>query len=49
MEKNFYNELKSYKNIIIKFGRYVSGQKQHFDDILGVYLSSDNQYAKNIN
>lgn len=49
VEKNFYNELKSYKNIIIKFGRYVSGQKQHFDDILGVYLSSDNQYAKTIN
>lgn len=40
--------LKRFPNIIIKFGRYVPWQKQHFDDVLGVYLSSDNQYAKKI-
>lgn len=40
-----YNNLKKYKNIIIKFGRYIPGQKAHFDPILGVELISNNQYA----
>lgn len=38
--------LKQYKNIIIKFGRYIPNQNKHYDEILGVYLASDNQYAK---
>lgn len=38
--------LKSLKNIIIKFGRFVPGQAKHYDEILGVSLASDNQYAK---
>lgn len=33
-------------NVVIKFGRYLPGQKKHFDAILGVDLASDNQYAK---
>lgn len=33
-------------NLVIKYGRYVPGQKPHYDDILGVDLISDNQYAK---
>lgn len=33
-------------DIVIKFGRFIPGQKKHFDEVLGVYLSSDNQYAK---
>lgn len=37
-----------YKNIIIKYGRYIPGQKSHFDEILGVNLASDNQYAEKI-
>ena len=37
-----------YSNIIIKFGRYIPNQKTHFDKTLGVYLTSDNQYAKKI-
>ena len=41
-------ELKEYPNIIIKFGRYVPNEKPHLDDLLGVYLSSNNQYAKKI-
>lgn len=41
--------LKRYKNMIIKFGRYVPNQKPHYDEVLGVYLASDNQYAKKIN
>lgn len=41
-------KLKLYNNIIVKFGRYVPNQKPHFDEILGVELASDNQYAKKI-
>lgn len=41
--------LKHYPNIIIKFGRYRPNQKPHYDEILGVNLASDNQYAKRIN
>lgn len=40
--------LKEYKNIIIKFGRYVPDQEPHHDKVLGVKLASDNQYARRI-
>lgn len=40
--------LSTYQNIIIKFGRYVPNNEKHFDDVLGVYLASDNQYAEEI-
>ena len=39
---------KMYSNIIIKFGRYIPNQEKHYDDVLGVYLASDNQYAEKI-
>lgn len=42
------NTLKRYKNIIIKFGRFIPNQPHHYDEILGVELSSPNQYAKRI-
>ena len=38
--------LKNFKNIIIKFGRFIPNQKYRFDEVLGVELSSDNQYAE---
>ena len=41
-----YNQLKSFKNVIVKFGRYIPGNDPHFDDVLGVNLASNNQYAK---
>lgn len=41
-------ELQKFKNIIVKFGRYVPNQTPHLDKILGVKLASDNQYAKKI-
>ena len=41
-------DLKKYKNIIIKFGRYIPNHEKHFDGILGVYLASKNQYAERI-
>ena len=34
--------------LIIKYGRFIPGQEKHYDDVLGVYLASDNQYAKTI-
>ena len=40
--------LKKYKNIIVKFGRFIPNQKLHEDYILGVKLASDNQYAERI-
>ena len=39
---------KFFANIIIKFGRYIPNDETHFDDILGVKLASNNQYAKKI-
>ena len=47
LEKSGYlNVLRHYKNIIVKFGRYISNQEKHFDEVLGVMLASDNQYAR---
>ena len=43
-----YKNLLKYKNIIVKFGRFIPGQKPHFDPILGVDLISNNQYAKKL-
>lgn len=40
--------LKIFRNIIIKFGRYIPGQQPHYDEVLGVDLASDNQYAERI-
>lgn len=39
-------KLKSFENIICKFGRYVPNQEKHFDEVLGVNLVSDNQYGE---
>jgi hypothetical protein len=42
-------ELLSYfNNIIIKFGRYIPNQQSHYDNVLGVNLASNNQYAVKI-
>lgn len=40
--------LKNYPNIIVKFGRFIPNQKSRFDDVLGITLASDNQYAEQI-
>lgn len=44
----YIDELKVFPNIIIKFGRYIPGCEKHYDEVLGVYLASDNQYAERI-
>ena len=41
-----WSKLLHYKNIVIKYGRFVLGDKPHYDEVLGIYLASDNQYAK---
>lgn len=46
--KEYINKLKAFRNIIIKFGRYIPNQEKHYDDVLGVWLASDNQYAERI-
>ena len=38
----------NYHNIIIKFGRYIPNQQPRYDEVLGVNLISDNQYAVKI-
>ena len=38
--------LRKYGNVIVKFGRYIPGRPERYDGILGVTLSSDNQFGK---
>lgn len=40
--------LSDFKNIIFKFGRYIPGHEPHLDDVLGVELASNNQYAERV-
>ena len=44
--KNELPILEQFGNIIIKFGRFIPNSLHKFDDILGVELASNNQYAK---
>lgn len=45
---NLVQWLYEYPNIIIKYGRFLPNQRSHYDEVLGVYLASDNQYAEKI-
>lgn len=40
------DRLAQFSNIIVKFGRFHLGQESHYDEILGVNLASNNQYAE---
>lgn len=42
---DFVMKLREYKNIIVKFGRYIPDDKRRYDEVLGVHLTSENQYA----
>ena len=46
--RDAYKILKQYPNIIIKFGRFIPNQEPHYDEVLGVKLASNNQYARRI-
>ena len=41
-------ELKQFKNIFVKFGRFIPNQQKHYDNILQVNLASPNQYGEKI-
>ena len=41
-------KLKEFPNIVIKFGRYIPNHEKHYDEVLGIYLVSNNQYAERI-
>ena len=43
---DYFKGFNCFRNIIIKWGRYIPNQKSHYDKILGVNLASDNQYAE---
>ena len=38
--------LSNFSRIIVKFGRFIPNSNHKYDEILGVELASDNQYAK---
>lgn len=46
--QNVIDTLKQYDNIIFKFGRFKPDQEKHWDEVLGVYLISDNQFGKKV-
>ena len=46
--KDMILELKKYKNIIIKFGRFIPNSTPRYDTVLGITLISDNQYGEKI-
>lgn len=48
ISQSWINELSNYINIIIKYGRYIPDQEPHYDEVLGVNLASDNQYAERL-
>ena len=39
---------KVYPWLIIKYGRYIPNQNPHYDEVLGIFLASDNQYAERV-
>ncbi|MBR4155382.1 MAG: 4Fe-4S cluster-binding domain-containing protein [Bacteroidales bacterium] len=43
-----YKNLFNFPNIIVKYGRYIPNEKPHYDEFLGVELSSNNQYARRL-
>ena len=45
---NMLKYLRCYRNIIVKFGRFVPNKESHYDEVLGIKLASPNQYAERI-
>lgn len=46
--EGYISALSKFEDIIVKFGRYVPDDIPHYDELLGVNLASQNQYAKKI-
>lgn len=47
--QDYIEAISVFSNIVVKFGRYIPNQKSHYDEVLGVNLASDNQFAERIN
>jgi organic radical activating enzyme len=45
---NVVERLSLFQNIIIKYGRFIPNSRKKFDDTLGIWLQSENQYAKQL-
>ncbi len=45
ISKDTLETLKKLENVVIKYGRYIPDRPNRFDEVLGVTLASDNQYA----
>ena len=48
ISEEYLQRLSIVPNIIIKWGRFIPNQQPHYDEVLGVKLASDNQYAERI-
>lgn len=48
-DNQYHNWIISRPNIVIKYGRFRPNQTPHYDEVLGVNLVSDNQYARRYN
>jgi hypothetical protein len=48
IEYSYLGLIAKHPNIIIKFGRFIPDQQPHYDEVLGIKLASDNQYAERI-
>lgn len=45
----YYRDIIDIGHVVIKYGRFRPNQTPHYDEVLGVNLASDNQYAKRYN
>lgn len=47
-QNGWIKKLSNFSNVIIKFGRYIPNSTSHYDDVLGVTLNSEGQFAEKI-
>lgn len=47
-QNGWLERLSNISNVTVKFGRYIPNRAGRYDDVLGVTLASDNQYAEKI-
>lgn len=45
---SYLDRLSVFENIIIKFGRFIPNKPHRFDELLGIQLSSDNQWSEKL-
>lgn len=48
ISEEYLKRLSIVPNIIIKWGRFIPNQQPHYDEVLGIKLASDNQYAERV-